>query len=168
MKACIFATPPKFNNSGEESNGSNMKYSEAPQRMTQSPERDGTSTPAVVYVVDDERIILDTLAAILNKRGFNALRFTNPLEALAAAETRKPDILISDVMMPEMNGIELAIQIMSMAPSCRVVLFSGQASTSDMLKDARSRGHDFLLLTKPVHPADLLAAIGPVAVRFDS
>jgi len=113
----------------------------------------------VVYVVDDEVVISSTLAAILKNMGFDALPFNNPLEALRATATTMPDILISDVMMPELNGIELAIRFKKLSTACKVVLFSGQASTSDMLKQAKEDGHDFVLLTKPVHPTDLLAAL---------
>jgi CheY-like chemotaxis protein len=113
----------------------------------------------MVYVVDDETVISMTLAAILRKSGFDALAFQSPLEALRSAEARVPDILISDVMMPEMNGIELAIRFKTLCPSCKVILFSGQAFTSDMLVEARRKGHDFALLSKPIHPTDLLAAI---------
>jgi CheY-like chemotaxis protein len=141
--------------------------------MAQSTDMDGASTDStsissVVYIVDDEPVIATTLAAILNRRGFEALAFTNPLDALKSIETRRADALISDVMMPEMNGIELAIRVRASLPSCRIVLFSGQAATSDMLEEARRDGYDFTLLLKPVHPSDLLAAIGPVALRADS
>jgi CheY-like chemotaxis protein len=67
--------------------------------------------------------------------------------------------LISDVIMPGMNGIDLAIRIKSKCPNCKILLFSGQAATADLLESARTEGHDFVLLEKPVHPSDLLAAI---------
>ena len=113
----------------------------------------------LVYVVDDEAVISMTLAAILTRSGFEAVPFTNPMEALRVAETKSPDILITDVVMPELNGIDLAIQIKSKFPSCHVVLFSGQATTSDRLEKASRLGHDLTILTKPIHPKDLLAAI---------
>jgi CheY-like chemotaxis protein len=114
----------------------------------------------VTYVVDDEKVIASTLAAILKNSGFAAIAFTNPQEALKAAESEAPALLISDVMMPEMTGIELAVQLTSMHPTCKILLFSGQAATADLLASARQDGHDFVLLQKPVHPKDLLAAIG--------
>jgi DNA-binding NtrC family response regulator len=58
-----------------------------------------------------------------------------------------------------MNGIELAIQIKSKHPKCKVLLFSGQTVTADLLETANKQGHDFVLLAKPIHPTDLLAAI---------
>jgi DNA-binding NtrC family response regulator len=91
--------------------------------------------------------------------GFHAKSFTNPLDALEAARLEAPDLLISDVVMPQMSGIELAIQVQENRPDCKVLLFSGQAATADMLETARAKGYDFDLLLKPVHPSDLLAKI---------
>jgi CheY-like chemotaxis protein len=113
----------------------------------------------VVFVVDDERIIASTLAAILKHSGFAAEAFTNPLEALERIRTQSPDLLVSDVFMPELSGIDLAIRMTAACPNCKVLLFSGQAATADLLATARAAGHDFALLTKPVHPKDLLAVI---------
>ena len=115
--------------------------------------------PVTVYVVDDEPIICRTLVAILNASGFRATAFTSADEVIKAAESEGPSLLISDVMMPGINGIELAIQLKAKCPECKVILFSGQAATNDLLDFARKKGHDFELLSKPVHPKDLLAAI---------
>ena len=112
-----------------------------------------------IFVVDDERIIAETLTAILQKSGFSACAFYNPLDALAAAASAAPDLLISDVVMPQLSGIELAIQLTKLCPDCKVLLFSGQAQTADLLIDARQLGHDFSLLSKPIHPSDLLKQI---------
>ena len=117
------------------------------------------NTRMKVFVVDDERVIALTLATILNQSGFIARAFFGPMEALSAARTDAPDLLISDVVMPGLSGIELAIEIRSFCPDCRVLLFSGQAATADLLTTARDEGHDFTLLAKPIHPTDLLSAI---------
>jgi CheY-like chemotaxis protein len=64
-----------------------------------------------VFVVDDEHVIASTLAAILTLHGYSATSFTSPQEALAAARSSAPDLLISDVLMPGFSGVDLAIQI---------------------------------------------------------
>ncbi len=112
-----------------------------------------------IFVVDDEPAISSTLAAILNSSGFSARAFTDPLEALRSAEAQCPDFLISDVIMPQLNGIDLGVQFKAIYPQCRILLFSGQLATDDLMKSARKKGHNFNLLAKPVHPGELLAAI---------
>jgi DNA-binding NtrC family response regulator len=118
-----------------------------------------------IFVVDDEYVIASTLAVILNMRGFSARFFTRPLEALTAAQSDIPDLLISDVAMPGLSGIDLAIQMRAQHPECEILLFSGQAATLDLLEDARNQGHDFHLLLKPVHPTELLSEIGALGNR---
>jgi DNA-binding NtrC family response regulator len=113
----------------------------------------------LVFVVDDEPIIASTVAMILESKGFDAKPFTNPIEALAAAWLHAPDLLISDVVMPELSGVDLAIQVKGQCPDCKVLLFSGQAATADLLETARAIGYDFELLSRPVHPTDLLKSI---------
>jgi len=113
-----------------------------------------------IFVVDDELVIASTLAAILRMSGYSARFFTRPLEALTAAQSEAPDLLISDVLMPDLSGVDLAIRMRAQHPKCKILLFSGQAATLDLLEDARNQGHDFQLLLKPVHPSELLFEIG--------
>jgi len=115
---------------------------------------------ARVFIVDDEHVIASTLAVILKMHGYSATFFTSPAEALAAARSRAPDLLISDVAMPGISGIDLAIQMRAQYPKCKILLFSGQAATFDLLEDARAQGHDFDLLLKPVPLTELLFEVG--------
>ncbi|HLY98593.1 MAG TPA: response regulator [Candidatus Angelobacter sp.] len=112
-----------------------------------------------VLVVDDEHLIADTLAAILNQSGFDAIAAYTGISAVNRARELSPDLVISDVIMPDMNGIEAAILIRGMLPACKILLFSGQAATADLLERARAQGHEFEILAKPVHPQDLLAKL---------
>jgi len=116
-----------------------------------------------IFVVDDELIIASTLATILRMNGFDALSFTHPQEALQAAKEKAPDLLISDVIMPGITGVDLAILILKLCPSCKILLFSGQAATANLLDAARARGYDFELLAKPIHPAEFLQKIKSVS-----
>jgi CheY-like chemotaxis protein len=109
-----------------------------------------------VVVVDDERVIAETLTIILNENGFSAVFFTNPLDALESAQTAPPDLLVSDIMMPQLSGIDLAIRMRALCPACKILLFSGQTDTAELLTSARGQGHSFDLLLKPVHPHDFL------------
>ena len=112
-----------------------------------------------VLVVDDEKVIADTLTIILNKAGYNASAAYTGNQAVDLARSEKPDLVITDVIMPDMNGIEAAIHIREFLPACKILLFSGQAATVDLLKDARVHGHEFEILAKPIHPQDLLAKL---------
>jgi DNA-binding NtrC family response regulator len=110
-----------------------------------------------IFVVDDEKCIADSLAMILRKSGFETRAFYNAHSALAQIESSTPELVISDVVMPVMSGLEMAVLIRERLPECRILLFSGKASTLNILEIIRHRGYDFDLLAKPVHPADLLA-----------
>src|ERR1700758_1719724 len=92
---------------------------------------------AKVLVADDERVIADTLSIILNQSGFEATAAYSGAEVVEIANTFQPDILVTDVVMARMNGIEAAILIREMLPSCRIVLLSGQAIGADLLDEAR-------------------------------
>jgi CheY-like chemotaxis protein len=124
----------------------------------------------IVLVVDDDRLVADTLTIIFNRAGFCALTAYDAAEALEIARAIQPDILVSDVDMPRMTGVELAMTLLQIIPECRILLFSGHATLAD-LATARAAGHDFPLLTKPVHPAEMLKNVkkclgsGPAVAR---
>jgi CheY-like chemotaxis protein len=115
-----------------------------------------------VLIVDDEQIIANTLAMILSRAGYDALTAYCGETAVEVALRFEPDMLISDVFMPGITGIEAAVQIRADCPACKVLLFSGQAASINMLEMARSQDHQFEILLKPVHPADLLARLGKI------
>ena len=112
-----------------------------------------------VLVADDERVIADTLAMILNQSGFEARAVYSGEKALEQAESFRPDMLISDVIMADLNGIDAAIRMRALLPGIKILLFSGQAATADLLEKARKEGYEFDILAKPVHPQDLLARL---------
>jgi CheY-like chemotaxis protein len=117
-----------------------------------------TSKPRVL-VADDEQVIANTLVIILNQAGFEARAVYSGEKAIESLEEFKPDMLISDVIMTGMTGIEAAIEVRNRLPKCKILLFSGQAATADLLERARAQGHEFEILAKPVHPTDLLAKL---------
>jgi CheY-like chemotaxis protein len=116
-------------------------------------------TKPKVLVADDERVIADTLAMILNQSGFEARAVYSGEKALELVPTFMPDMLISDVIMGGLNGIDAAIKVRSLAPKIKILLFSGQAATADLLEKARAQGYEFEILAKPVHPQDLLSRL---------
>ena len=112
-----------------------------------------------VLVADDEPVIAETLAIILRRSGFEVVVAHDGQAAVRQAKAWQPDALVSDVMMPVMNGIDAAIEINALLPACRIVLFSGQAATLDLQQQAEQKGHFFEVLPKPVHPSELLARL---------
>lgn len=113
----------------------------------------------LILVVDDEKLVGETLVDILRGEGFEAVAVYDGASAVEFATKRKPDVVICDVMMPKLNGIEAAKQINKIAPETRVLLFSGQAATADLLEGANKQGFYFEVLAKPVKPELLLAII---------
>jgi CheY-like chemotaxis protein len=113
-----------------------------------------------VLVVDDEGLIADSVAEILNRNGYDATARYSGKTAIQYVEEECPDIVVSDVIMPDYNGIQLAKAVHLLCPETRIVLLSGNTATSDLLHRASREGHVFELLAKPVHPLELLKALG--------
>ena len=109
-----------------------------------------------ILVVDDQRLIADTLAEILNNAGFDAVAAYDGWDALDKASRFDPDWVLTDVLMPRMNGVELAIAVRKNYPKSAVLLFSGQAGISEILQDGRRQGYEFELIAKPIHPLRLI------------
>jgi DNA-binding NtrC family response regulator len=114
--------------------------------------------------VDDEPIIADTLALILKREGFAVFAAYGPERALEIASVAPPNVLLSDVVMPGMDGIELAMEMCKQVPDCRVLLLSGQAATMDLLAMYPDVTKRFTILAKPIYPSDLVLEISRLGV----
>lgn len=112
----------------------------------------------VVFVVDDEPNIARTAALILCREGFDARGFTEPLTALEAARSDAPNLLLSDVIMPKLNGYELVSKILENCPDCKALLFTGNPSARDNFAGTAAE-RDLEILLKPVQPLDLLDVV---------
>jgi CheY-like chemotaxis protein len=112
-----------------------------------------------VLVVDDQKLIADTLTEILRNQGFDAAAAYDGWDALDLAQRFRPGLLLSDILMPRMNGVALAITIRQNYPEIKILLFSGQAGISEILEDGLRRGYAFELMAKPVHPLRLIARL---------
>jgi len=112
-----------------------------------------------IVVIDDEQRIADTLALILRSAGYVSEVAYEGRSGLALCSAFHPDLVITDVVMPGISGIEVAIEIRRTCPTCNILLYSGQAATAQMMEDARKQGHNFELLSKPVHPVQLLERV---------
>jgi CheY-like chemotaxis protein len=127
------------------------------------PQDDTVALPGkpqpVLLIVDDERLIADTLSLILSRSGFSTLTAYDGHSALELAREFSPELVITDVVMPKMTGVELAIALNNILPVCKVMLFSGQAATVDLLEKARGEGHSFETYAKPVHPTEMIRIV---------
>lgn len=108
-----------------------------------------------VIIVDDEQLIADTLATILSKSGFQAWASYRGEDAIELAREIEFDVLVSDIRLRGMSGIEAAEKILEMRPDSKVLFFSGQANASDLVNSAKL-AHKFELIFKPLHPAALI------------
>jgi DNA-binding NtrC family response regulator len=109
-----------------------------------------------ILIVDDELEVTESLAAIFAKHDYD-VRVAHSAEAAIETVSRwEPDLAIVDVVLPQMNGIELAGVIRDSHPNCRVVLFSGQQTSQSMLEEAAKKGNLYEILAKPVHPMFIL------------
>ena len=116
-----------------------------------------------ILIADDDRNIADTLALILNATGYESKAVYSGESALQIAEEFKPDVLISDVIMDGISGVDVAVLPSKKQPNCKVILFSGHASTANFLSEAGSTGSRFEILAKPVHPRVLIERVRSLA-----
>ena len=119
-----------------------------------------------VLIADDEQVIADSLAEILGRYGYATTAAYSGAMAVELAGSFRPDVIISDVVMPGMNGFEVGHLIREMIPACRIILFSGQALVPDLLDTFKSEGPGFEILSKPVDPKVLLAYLSGAVAGF--
>src|ERR1700757_4491882 len=120
-----------------------------------------------ILIVDDESVIADSLALIFRANGYEARAVYSGERAVELAPSFEPDVLISDVVMRGITGIEVATQVREQFPGCEELLFSGQAATSDLIQAADTKGYRFDILTKPVHPDVLLEYAHGCATKLE-
>jgi DNA-binding response OmpR family regulator len=130
-------------------------------RLADLPLREMTALASqlkpIVLVVDNDPLIADTRAMILERNGVTAMVAYDAESALAIANTFPPDLLLTDDSMA--NAIELALSMKRMIPHCSILIFAGQASQPDLLKAAGLAGQELTVLTKPLHPNELVARV---------
>jgi DNA-binding response OmpR family regulator len=115
-----------------------------------------TDVERTVLVVDDDPVILRLLEVNFEMEGFVVRTAVDGLEGLATAKAESPDVIVSDVMMPKMNGIELVRELKADPATARipVILLSAKAQASDV-RDGMDAGADDYV-TKPFEPLDLV------------
>jgi CheY-like chemotaxis protein len=112
-----------------------------------------------ILVIDDDIAVADTVAMVLNTDGFEARAVYSGEAGVELARSLEFEFLVTCVVMPQMNGIEAAIQIRELLPRCKVLLVSRDNGSSALLQDTLSRGYKFEVLAKPVHPLVLFQTL---------
>lgn len=115
-----------------------------------------TAAPRRVMIVDDETSIADTMALILASSGHHTKVAYSAEEALGVLAEFRPEVVISDVVMDKLTGVDLAMYLAQHHPECRVLLISGNAASAELVNTNMPVGLEVLLLPKPVPPELIL------------
>ncbi len=110
-----------------------------------------------ILLVDDENRICKLLAAQLNDAGHNATGIDNPAAALEMVSTHAYDIIITDLRMPEIDGIELMKKIKDLAPVADVIIMTAYASVETAIQAMKEGAYDYII--KPFNTEELLLLV---------
>lgn len=117
----------------------------------------------LIYIVDDEETILSILHDEIEGAGFSVQSFLRPADLLTAIGSKKPDVILSDIKMPEMTGLELLSKIQALDPDLPLILLSAYVDTPDLL-DAIQHGV-FSVVQKPFEPPEIIHQLKIAAQR---
>ncbi len=123
------------------------------------------TNPLRVLVVDDEKTIADSLAQILHAQGHDVRIANSGEDALDLLPVFEPHVMIADVILGGIDGVELALMAAKILPNCTVVLSSGHAETSELAERLRESGRRFSIYAKPVPPPVLIDLVKAEADR---
>ena len=113
-----------------------------------------------ILIIDDDELIIMTLRNVLTKEGFEVFKAENGNIGLELYKTHKPDLVITDMLMPDKEGLETISELKAIAPNCKIIAMSGGGSTQNMtfLELAKKIGAD-RVMQKPVRPADIIQTV---------
>ncbi|HEY2717800.1 MAG TPA: response regulator transcription factor [Solirubrobacterales bacterium] len=117
-----------------------------------------------VLVVDDEPTIVEIVGRYLERAGYEAAGAADGFQALEAAATARPDLVVLDLMLPGIDGIEVMRRLRELpGPPLAVILLTARGEESDRLVGLRQGADDYVV--KPFSPAELVARVGAVLRR---
>ncbi len=121
--------------------------------------------PEKILIVDDDRDSLKLIGLMLQRRGYEIAAAQNGAQALAKAESDKPDLIILDVMMPDMDGYEVCRRLRGNPRTAHVpiIMFTAKTQVDDKVAGFQAGADDYL--TKPIHPAELASRVEAVLLR---
>jgi DNA-binding response OmpR family regulator len=108
----------------------------------------------MILVVDDQQLIRETIARDLETEGFDVMKATNGEEALALFERHEFELIVTDIIMPGMDGLELLAEVKRRDPSMGVIIVSGYGNMTTAIDALRLGADDYLI--KPFDPTEFL------------
>jgi len=132
------------------------RHLEKPQKEENKSEKGITSNKGheTILIVDDENALLELNSEILSAKGYKTIVADNGVKALEIIENNNIDLLLSDIIMPEMDGYQLAEKVQSQHPEIKIILISGYSDTGDGKDAKKSNIKNFI--QKPFNPKALL------------
>ncbi len=110
-----------------------------------------------ILTVEDELRIRESIVAYFEDLGYNVLEATDGADGLAKFRENKPDILLTDLRMPVMNGLELINELRDDFPDTPIIVVSGTGSIGDAIEAMRAGAWDYV--TKPIEDMALLGHV---------
>ena len=131
--------------------------------MLRSARKRGGGVDYTVLICDDDDSILSALQIYLSQEGYKVVRANNGLEALQVMERETVHLVILDIMMPEMDGIQAAVKIREVS-NVPILFLSAKGEDTDRILGLNMGGDDYV--TKPFNPVELLARVRAALRRY--
>ena len=117
-----------------------------------------------ILVVDDEERIVNFLRSKLKASGYEVLTASNGLEGLEQAQAQEPDLIVLDLLMPKMDGLEMLKELRS-SSTVPVIILTAKGADTDRIKGLQLGADDYL--PKPFNPDELVARIETIRRRLE-
>lgn len=121
--------------------------------------------PEKILIVDDDIDTLKLVGLMLQKQGYQIIAAANGMQGLTQAEAENPDLILLDIMMPEMDGYEVARRLRAnpFTANTPILMFTAKSQLDDKVIGFESGADDYL--TKPTHPTELSAHVKALLAR---
>nr|MBP7228635.1 response regulator [Longilinea sp.] len=121
-----------------------------------------------ILIADDDPETLRLVSLMLQRQGYQVVTASNGVQAIGLARVEKPDLMIIDVMMPDLDGFEVVRQLRKNAETVTtpILMFTAKSQVEDKVQGYEAGADDYL--TKPVHPAELQARLKSLLARSQS
>jgi DNA-binding response OmpR family regulator len=123
--------------------------------------------PAKILIVDDEPNVLRLIGYALQVEGYEIIVAKDGVEALTKVQMEQPDLVILDVMLPSLSGIDICQQLRSRSETTTlpIIMFSARVQVADKIEGFKAGADDYL--TKPIAPDELVARVGALLERTE-